>query len=97
MIGVLIFEKIRDGASRSEQTYLMGRIRSDQSGVKASEEKTRQIKDEREHHREREEPCQNRIEKHSEKIRVDSEKISAEQIGAISVVQKDAEQGEYPI
>ena len=59
-------------------------------------EKKRQIGAKREHHGEREEPCQKR-KKFSEKIRAESEKISVEQSGASSVVQKDAEQGEDPI
>ena len=45
----------------------------------------------REHHGEREEPCQKGREKRSENIRAESEKSSAEQSGASSVVQNDAE------
>ena len=87
----IIVEQIRDGASRSDQTDLRIMLRLEQSGVKASGEKTRQIGAEREHHGEREEPCQKRKEKRSEKIRAQSEKSSAEQSGASSVVHKDAE------
>ena len=59
--------------------------------------KTRQIGAEREHHGDREEPCQKIKEKRSEKIRAESEKSSADQRGARNVVQNDAYQGEYPI
>ena len=51
----------------------------------------------RENHEEREEPFQNRKEKGSEKIIAESEKISADPSGLSSVVQNNAEQGEYPI
>ena len=57
----------------------------------------RQIGAEKEHHGDREEPCQKRKENCSEKIRAESEKSSVEQSGASSVVQNNAEQGEYPI
>ena len=50
-------EHIRYGSIRSEKTDLRGMIRLEQSGVKASGEKTRQIGAEQEHHTEREEPC----------------------------------------
>ena len=72
-------------------------IRLEQNGVKASGEKTWQIGAEQEHHGEREEPCQNRKEKRSEKIRAESEKSIVEQIRESSVVQNDADQGEYMI
>ena len=65
-----------------EQIELRVMIRLDQRGVKASGEKTRQIRAEQEHHREREETCKNRKEKRSGKIRAESEKISVEQSGA---------------
>ena len=52
----------------------------DQNRVKASGEKSRQIRAEREHHGEREEPFQNRKEKRSEKIIGESEESSVEQI-----------------
>ena len=89
-------EKIRDGESRSEQTELSGIIRLEQSGVKASGEKTWQIGAEQEIHGEREEPCQNKQENCSENIRADSEKSSVEQIVSRNVVQNDADQGEDP-
>ena len=57
----------------------------------------RQIGAEREYHVEIEELCQRRKEKRSEKIRVESDKISADQSGASYVVQNDVEKGEYPI
>ena len=57
----------------------------------------RQIGAEREHHREREEPLQNRKEKWINNIKEDSEKSGVEQRGANSVAQNDAERGEYPI
>ena len=69
----------------------------EQSRVKANGGKTRQIGADQEHHRDRGEPCQKRKYKRSEKIRVESEKISVEQSGASSVVHNDAQQGEYPI
>ena len=72
-------------------------IRLEQSRVKASGGKTRNIGAEREHHIEREEPCQYRKVKCNEKIRAESEKSSVEQSGASIVIQNDAEQGEYPI
>ena len=53
-------ENIRDGASRSEQIELREMIRLEQSGVKASGERTRQIGAEQEHNGEREDPCQKR-------------------------------------
>ena len=40
MSGAIRVEHIRDGKSRSEQTELMGIIRLEQSGVKASGEKS---------------------------------------------------------
>ena len=46
-------EHIRDGASISQQTELSEMFRLEQSGVKASGEKTRQIGSEQEHHGER--------------------------------------------
>ena len=70
-------EQIRDGAIRLDNTDLRGMIRLDQSGVKASGEKTLQIRAEREYHGEREDTCQNRREKRSEKIRSESEECSA--------------------
>ena len=94
MSGAIIVEHIRDEESISEQTELRGMIRLEQSGVKASDEKTCQIVAEQEQHREREEPFQNRKEKCSEKIRSQSEKNIVEQIRASSVVQNDVEQGE---
>ena len=80
----------------SEQIDLKGMIRMEQRGVKASGEKTRQIRAEQEHHREREETCKNRKEKRSGKIRAESEKISVEQSRESSVVHNSTEQGEYP-
>ena len=71
-------------------------IRLEQSGVNASGEKTWQIRAEQKHHGEREEPFQNRKEKRSKKIRVESEKSSVDQSGSSSVVQNDADQGEDP-
>ena len=68
MIGTIRVERIRDGSSRSEHTELRGVIRLEQSTVKASGEKTRQIGAEREHPREREDLCQKRKENYSEKI-----------------------------
>ena len=56
------------------------------SGVKASGEKTWQIGAEQENNGEREELCQKIKENCSEKIRWESEKSSAEQSGASSVV-----------
>ena len=47
MSASIIVEKIRGGLSRSEQTYLRGGIRLEQSGVKASGEETWQIGAER--------------------------------------------------
>ena len=58
MSGVIRVENIIDGANRSEQIDLREITRLEQSGVKASGEKTRQIGAEQEHHGEREEPCQ---------------------------------------
>ena len=66
-------------------------IRLEQSGVKASGKKTWQIVAEREHHGEKEDPCQKRKEKCSEKIRSDIEKSSGENIRESSVLQNDAE------
>ena len=86
--------QIRYRAIRSEQTELRGMIILEQSGVKASGEKTRQIGVEQEHHGEREDQCQNIGENSSENIRAESEKISAEQSGASNVVQIDVQQGE---
>ena len=60
MSGEIIVEQIRYIASRFEHTELRGIIVLEQSGVKASGEKTRQIGAEQEHYREREEACQNR-------------------------------------
>ena len=57
----------------------------------------RQIGPEREHHREREEPCQKIKEKYSERIRVEIEKSSVEQSVISSAIQNNTEQGEYPI
>ena len=59
--------------------------------------KTRQIRVEREHHREREDPCQKRKEERSEKVIADSEKISADLSGASNVVYNDGYRGEDPI
>ena len=67
-------------------------IRLEQSGVKASEEITRQIGAEQEHHEEREALFQEIREKHSERIRAESGKISEEQNVARSVVQNNTEQ-----
>ena len=61
-------------------------IRLEQSGVKTSEKKTLQIKAEQEHHRAKEESCQERKENLSENIRSESEKSSAKNSGACSVV-----------
>ena len=82
---------IMDGENRSEQTELSGIIRLEQSGVKASGEKNWHIGAEIEHRRYREEPCQNRKENCSEKVRADSEKSCMEQIGASSVVHNNTE------
>ena len=97
MSGAIVVEHIRDGASRSYQKELMGMIRLDQSGVKASGEKTRQIGAEQGYHGESEEPCQNRKENCSEKIIAESDKSSVDQSGERSVVQNEIEQGEYSI
>ena len=70
MSGAIRVEKIIDRAIRSDQTDLRGMLRLDQSGVKESEEKTRQIGAAREHHEEREERCQNIKEKCSDNIRL---------------------------
>ena len=78
MSGEIRVEQIRYGASISEQSELRVMIRLDQSGVKASGGKTRQIGAEREHCGEREYPCQNRKEKRSEKIRAENEKSSVD-------------------
>ena len=55
MSGAFLVEQRRDGASRSEQTELRGIIRLEQSRVKASKGKTRQIGSEQKIHGEREE------------------------------------------
>ena len=91
MIGKIRVEHIRDEESRSEQIELRGMIRLEQIGVKASEEKMRQIGAERGHHGERENPCQNIKEECSENISEESEKSSVEQSGASSVVHNNAE------
>ena len=96
MSGTMIFEQIRDGERRPDQTELRGMIRLEQSRVKASGEKTWQIGAEREYHGEREEPFQKRKEEFSENIRAESEKISVEQSRASSVVNHDAYRGEDP-
>ena len=70
-------------------------IRLDQSGVEASGEKGG-ISERYKNITEREKPFQKRKENCSEKIRAESKKISADQSGARSVVQNDAEQGEGP-
>ena len=93
MSGLIRVEHMRDGEIRLEQTELRGMIRLEQSGVKASGEKTRMIGAEREHHGEREEPCQDRKEKCSENIRSKIKKSSVDQSGTSSVVQKNAEWG----
>ena len=49
MSGEIIVENIRDKASRSEQTELRGMIKLEQSGVRLSGEKKRQIGAEHEH------------------------------------------------
>ena len=49
-------EHMRDVASILEKTYIIGMIRLELIGVKASEQKTRQIGAERKYHRDREEP-----------------------------------------
>ena len=95
MRGAIIVENIRDEASRSEQTDPRRVIRLEQNAVKATGLKTRQIREERKHQREREELWQKRKDQCSEKIRAESEKISVEQSRASSVVQKNAERGEY--
>ena len=86
----IIVEQIIDGESIWEHTELRGMIRLEQSGVNASGEKKWQIRAEREHHGDREEPCQKRKETCSEKIRAKIEKISVEQRIASIVVQNDA-------
>ena len=85
-------DQIRDEASRSEGNYQIGADRS-----VGKQRKTRHIGAEEEHHGKREEPCQKRKEKRSEKIRVASEKSSANQRGESSVLKNNAELGEYPI
>ena len=97
MNGAIIVENIIYGARKSEQTELRGMIILEQSQVKASGGKTRQIGAEQEHHREREDLQQKRKERCSENIRSESGKISVEQRGEISVVQNDVEGGEDPI
>ena len=97
MSGAIIVEHIIYGASRSEHTELRGVIRLDQSGVKASGEKKRQKREEREHHGMREVMCQNRKEQRSDRIIAESEKSSADQSGASSAVQNNTERGEVPI
>ena len=79
-------EQPRYGESISDQTELMGMIRLEQSGMKASGGKTWQIGADRENHGEREKTCQKRKEKCSELIRAESEKSSVDQIRASSVV-----------
>ena len=83
--GEIRVEKIRDGESRTEQTYLRGMIRLEQSGVKASGE-TRGRSERSKNITEREEPFQKRKENSCEKIRAESDKSSAEQSVEISVV-----------
>ena len=97
MSGAIRVEHIRDGSTISEQIELKGMIRLEQSGVKASGGKTRQIRAEQEHHGEIEEPCKNRKEKYGEKIIAESDKNSVEQSRARSAVQNNAEQGDDPI
>ena len=97
MSGSIRVEQIRYVTSRSEQAELRRMIRLEQSGVKASGEGTRQIRADQEHHVEREELFQNRREKFSKNIRVESERSSVDHIGESSVVQNDAEQVEDPI
>ena len=80
-----------------EQIDLREITRLEQSGVKASGEKTRQIGAEQEHHGEIKEPSQKIKEKCSEKIRGESDESSVDQSVESSVVQNDPEQGEYPI
>ena len=58
--------------------------------------KTWQIGAECEHHGEREEQFRKRKEKCSEKIRAESEKSSVDQSRSSSVVNNNAERGEYP-
>ena len=86
MSGAIRVDNIRDGSSRSEQIELRVMIRLEQIRVKTSGGKTRQIGAEREHHGERENPCQMRKEKRSKKIRAESEKSGVEHSGASSVV-----------
>ena len=57
---------------------MRGMIILEQSGVKASGEKMRQIGVEREHHGDIKETCKKRKDKCSENIRAESEKISVE-------------------
>ena len=90
-------DNIRYGASILEQTEMRVMIRLEQSGVKASGEKMGQIGEELEHHKEREEPCQKRREKRSQKIRAESEKISVDQSGASILLHNYAKRGEDPI
>ena len=54
----------------------------------------RQIRAEQEHHGEREEPCQNRKESRSEKIREESDKSSVDQSGSSIIVHNNVERGE---
>ena len=58
MSGAIRIEQVRDRSSRLEQTEMRRIIRLDQSGVKASGEKTRKVGVEREHHEKKEDPCQ---------------------------------------
>ena len=78
MSRVIIVEQIRDGSSRLEPIQPRVMIILEQSRVKASRGKTRQIGVEREHNGEKEELFQKRIKKRSDKIRSESEKSSAE-------------------
>ena len=94
MSGAIRVENIRDGSTRLEQIELRGMIELEQSRVRESREKMRQIRAEREHHGERKEPFQKIKENCSEEIRGESEKSSVDQSGASSVVQNDAERGE---
>ena len=91
MSGAIRVDQIRDGESRLDHTELRRMIRSEQSGVKSSGEKKRQIGVDLEHHGEIEEQYQNIKENRSEKIRAESEKSSVEQSGSSSVVQNNAE------
>ena len=96
MGGAIIVEHIKYGEIISEQTELRGMIRLEQSQVKASGDNMWQIRAEQEHRGGREEPCKNRKEKCSEKIRAEGEYSSVDQSRASSVVQNDTERGENP-